>query len=105
SPLQHNDTVLVAAFSLDGRRVATATRDKRVYVWSADTGELLTISRLHVAAIADVRFVDASHVLAIDVNGRGWLWELPVDDRPIGDLQALAHLLSAGQIVPSGESD
>src|ERR1700722_5680220 len=38
APLQHQQTVNIAAFSPDGRRVVTASVDNTPGVWGADTG-------------------------------------------------------------------
>jgi WD40 repeat protein len=40
--LQHSDDVIAVCFSLDGHLIATASRDKMVRVWNADTGSPAT---------------------------------------------------------------
>ena len=47
----HTDWVLGVAFSPDGRRVLTASRDKTARLWQADTGKLLTTFQGHTGQV------------------------------------------------------
>ncbi len=56
SPLTHNDSVLDASFSTDGRRVVTASSDTTARVWDAATGKPLTPPLKHGDVVIHASF-------------------------------------------------
>jgi WD40 repeat protein len=43
----HNDSVEDVAWAPDGRRIATASRDRTVRIWDSDDGSLIIVLRGH----------------------------------------------------------
>jgi len=107
-PLRHPDRVFHAAFSENDRWIATICDDASVRLWDAADGELLAPPLLHSppsrrwADFAGIQWLDQDRRLAAWTEAETpWLWDLPRDTRPIGDLVGTAKLLSAEQIYES----
>ncbi|TMQ11442.1 MAG: hypothetical protein E6J90_34670, partial [Deltaproteobacteria bacterium] len=54
--LAHQNSVMSAAFSPDGTRVATASRDETARVWDAATGKPVTSPLVHQGAVTSAAF-------------------------------------------------
>jgi WD40 repeat protein len=52
----HRDRVLAVAFSPDGTRLVTASRDNEARIWDVATGRSLHRLRAHYGAVVDARF-------------------------------------------------
>jgi WD40 repeat protein len=52
----HHGTVTSVAFSPDGKRVVTASRDHDARIWDAGSGAPLAVLRGHFAVVSDARF-------------------------------------------------
>jgi WD40 repeat protein len=74
--LHHGGPVYVAAFSPDGRRLATASADHAARVWEASTGHLLATLAGHSGSVNDVAFSpDGSRVVTASDDGTARVWE------------------------------
>jgi WD40 repeat protein len=77
--LRHEDLVLTASFSPDGKRVVTASADKTARVWDALTGKPLGEPLRHDGAVLAARFSpDGKHLVTATSNETARLWEVPV---------------------------
>ncbi len=73
--LRHNDGVLFACFSPDGRLVATAGEDFAVFVWEAASGKQLTPAMRHANQVKMVAFSPDNRWIVTtcaDRNARVW---------------------------------
>ncbi len=104
----HSDWVYSAAFSRDGRRVATASGDGSVRVWDPATGSVLLDLRGHVDAVLDVAFApDGQALVSASADRTARLWELPASRRLIGhrDWVVSAEFSPDGQQVVTAGAD
>ena len=75
--VSHSDIVFDAAFSPDGSRFATASRDRSVRVWDTSTGNLLTAPLYHEGPVSRVDFSSEHMWLAtITQNEIVRVWDL-----------------------------
>jgi WD40 repeat protein/DNA-binding SARP family transcriptional activator/energy-coupling factor transporter ATP-binding protein EcfA2 len=80
--LSHSGSVMYAAFSPDGSRLATASRDGTIRVWDpyADAPEQLHL-RGHAGSVGMVAFSpDGSRLASVSEDGTVRVWALDVDD-------------------------
>jgi WD40 repeat protein len=99
-PLEHEDQIQAAGFSPNGKWVVTASSDRTARIWSSETGDPLTPPLQHLARLVSGRFLaNGRRIVTVDLLGRFWLFQLPVDNRPIEDLRKVADLLSGQSIT------
>jgi WD40 repeat protein len=60
----HNSNVLSVAFSPDGKKVASGSKDKTIKLWEVNTGELLQTLKGHRNKVQSVAFSPDGHLLA-----------------------------------------
>lgn len=92
----HADWVTAVAFSPDGNRLATASRDKTAKVFDLTTGATLATFMGHEQPVADVLFVpDGERVVSCGKDRRVRIWKIDEakqdkDDRLGGEALSLA---------------
>ena len=65
----HEDAINHLCFSSDGARIATASQDRTVRIWDANTGELRTTNH-HNAAVRKICFSpDGTQIVSFDAEG------------------------------------
>ena len=102
----HNEKVEMARFSPDGSQILTASIDRTARVWSAETGDPLTPPLQHIKMLAGAQFLGrGDRVVTIDSRGIAQIWDLPLDQKPMGDVQKLARLLSGNMSISSRSLD
>ena len=104
-PLYHDEGVLRAAFSHDGRLVLTTVRGKTVRVWDSATGQPLTPPLVR-KGLDDAMFSADDRAVKIvchgDDHGTVETWNLTPDNRPANELITLAQQLSIRRVDESG---
>ncbi len=104
-PLRHDEGVLRAAFSHDGRYVITTVRGKTLRVWDATTGQPMTPA-LQRPGLTDAMFTaDVQGVKSVCFGKEQDLVEtlsLAPDYRPARELITLAQLLALRRLDASG---
>jgi len=100
--VRHGHEVRSISFSRDSKWVVTSSRDQTARVWDSDTGAPLTPWFRHLEELSEARFVpDQSKIITVDLHRNTYLWNLPVDPKPLDDLRMLAELLSSGSAANS----
>jgi hypothetical protein len=66
----HTRNVIAAAYSADGRHIATAGQDRTVREWDARTGRMLAMQHQHAGPVIDVAFKpDTNEMLSTGTDG------------------------------------
>ncbi|KAM6921186.1 NACHT domain- and WD repeat-containing protein 1 [Xenentodon cancila] len=79
--LHHDDSVLSACVSSDGRRLASGAADQLIRIWSVTTGALLDTLCGSDAPVTSMLFYNSLLVSASTAAGSIHLWNLDYDDR------------------------
>jgi WD40 repeat protein len=83
----HQGRAWHAAFSPDGRRIATAGADGQLILWSAGTGEKLYVLASQPEEVRSLAFShDGRFLAAAGVDGTVRIYVIPIED-----LMSLAH--------------
>jgi WD40 repeat protein len=98
--MKHGRTINMAVFSPDGKWIVTASVDGTARVWNALTGDPITPPFRHLVPLESARFLsDGLHIITVDINHIARIWKLPMDRKPVSDLQDIARLLSADSAI------
>jgi hypothetical protein len=72
----HTDGVLSAAFSPDGQRVVTASRDNTARLWDAKSGTEIAVLKGHTKSVPSAAFSpDGKHVVTASNDNTARLWD------------------------------
>ncbi|MFH0953041.1 MAG: protein kinase [Verrucomicrobiota bacterium] len=72
----HAAWISAAAFSPDGKRIVTGSRDGTMKIWDVETGRSLVTLRGHNKSVWDVAFsADGKKLLSGGADGRAVLWD------------------------------
>ncbi|PYJ97842.1 MAG: hypothetical protein DME23_13560 [Verrucomicrobia bacterium] len=100
-PFWHNDGVLFAAFSPDGKRVVTASEDRSAVVWEIATGKMAGSPLIHKHQVLEAHFSpDGRWIVSLDAEDTVQVWDAatstPITPRlkhpfPVWDVQFIAN--------------
>ncbi|MHB8520060.1 MAG: protein kinase domain-containing protein, partial [Limisphaerales bacterium] len=92
--LEHASQAQDGTFSQNGLWAATGSHDRTARVWDAATGFPLGPPLKNGDSIIRVRFIAQDHSLVgVGKSEESWLWRLPFDPHPAGDLLRLCGLI------------
>src|SRR5207244_7888209 len=87
----HKNTVTGAAFSPDGRWLATGGGDQTVRLWDSATGQQIRTFMGHTAGVWSVAFSpEGTRLASAGMDGTLTVWDVAVDRQP-PTLQGRAH--------------
>jgi WD40 repeat protein len=103
----HDDLVQRAAFSPDGRLVATASRDRTAKLWDAGTGDLLRTFTGHRKGLSDVVFSpDGTQLATASYDGTAKIFDARtgrvVHTTPVSGRRAPDRVVNAVAFSPDG---
>ena len=98
----HTRRVLSAAFSRDGRRLASCGRDRTIRVWSIDGGSPCQVLRGHTDEVFAAAFHPAGTRLASAGRDRSiWIWDLARGEE-VAQLQGHTSYIWSLSFSPAG---
>ena len=108
--LSHNNAVFWAAFSNDGKRLATASLDNTVKLWNVSDGQLVATLKGHGDGVAFVGFLSDGRIVtaSLDKTLKVWAADGSVATTTLSghqDYLACAAISRTGQLLASGGFD
>jgi len=98
----HTDWVRCAAFSPDGRRIVTASKDKTARIWDAATGRQITLLTGHTDSVRTAAFSpDGARVVTAAADNTARIWDA-VTGRQILQLQGHTEGVRSAMFSPDG---
>src|SRR5205085_6889925 len=97
----HRSDVHAAAFSPDGKRLASGSKDTTVRVWDAETGEPLLVLRGHESEVYGVAFGGADRLVSFGPDGKPRVWD--ERERVVFADPVRAHIRERGRSGYRGE--
>jgi hypothetical protein len=95
------ESVSIAAFSPDGKRVIMASNDVTAWVWEAD-GREVTVLKGHRAGVLSVAFSpDGKHIVTASADGTARVWD--ADGGEVAVLKGHFGFVSDAAFSPDGE--
>jgi WD40 repeat protein/tRNA A-37 threonylcarbamoyl transferase component Bud32 len=112
-PMRHGGGVMLAEFFPDGGLIVTAAWDQCVRIWDAESAELIVPARHLHALVSGLAFASSSRcaVFSLEMRPLPIVWDVPLEHRPVADLESLSVVLSGHKIdeaqalVPATVSD
>lgn len=107
--LTHNNGVYWAAFSHDGKRLATASLDNLVKLWNPSTGEHTGTLKGHADGVTFVEFLKDGRIVSAGLDRNVRIWSAEGESKMIfaGHQQylACAAVTRSGSLIASGGFD
>jgi WD40 repeat protein len=101
--MRHDDDVVSAEFSADGRVVVTASADRSARIWDASTGRPITPPLWHRSSVAHAVFSPEGHQVAtLTADGEARLWDAATGE-PITPTWRHPHRYDAGHLMFSAD--
>jgi WD40 repeat protein len=95
-PLQHQASVMSAAFSPDGTHIVTASSDKTARIWDAGTGKSLSPPFQHRASVLSAAFSpDGTRVVTASLDKTARVWDVSTGKPLSPPLQHQDSVMSA----------
>jgi len=98
----HNNWVNDCAFSPDSRRIVSASRDRTLKLWNAETGEELTTLKGHTKGVNDCAFSpDGSKIISASDDYTLKLWDTETG-KELLTLKGHTYMVNACAFSPDG---